>query len=741
MKTRLFVACLLLSAFSKAQLKGRVIEARKDKKELGITGALVIAVNNRLVVETDTNGFFQFSKRLEQDTLIVKLIGYQSDTLLISGAESDITVRLKSDVQLNEVEVTYKTSGTELSMLSTAKLETLNERSLMKAACCNLSESFETNPSVDVSFSDAVSGAKQIQLLGLEGKYAQITKENMPYLRGLSNSYGLSFIPGTWIKSIQLGKGAGTVINGYESFTGQINTELQAPENMDRLLFNMYGNENGRNEYNLNLGHKFNEKVSTALLNHASFNPLAQDLNGDNFLDIPTGNQYNFTNKYNFFSGKGIEGQLGGNYLKDERRGGQIRKMTNDSTPLYLVNIDNEKWDIFGKCGYVFKRRVKTSMGLQASYLQHKQKNQFGLQHFHAEQKTMYFNYIFESYLFNTNHTYKLGASFLNDDINESYRLFRFARKETSAGVFAEYAFQYKEKFSLIAGVRADRHNFYGAFATPRLHLRFAPAEKTVFRLSGGRALRTANALMENTSLMVSSRDWILKTTDLKMPYGLTPEVAWNYGGNFTQKFTINYREAYVTLDVYRTDFTSQLVVDMENPREVNLYNLNGKSFSNTAQIEFMCEPRKRLLVRAAYRYVDTRTQYTSALLEKPFTARHRGYLNLAYETKNEQWQFDGTVQYNGSKRLPSTATNPAAYQMAERSPAFYNVLSQITYLAPLKKMKLDIYLGVENALNVKQNHPILSSEMPFGTFFDANIVWGPIYGRMLYAGLRWRIK
>jgi outer membrane receptor for ferrienterochelin and colicins len=725
MRGILFVACLTMWFNNKAQLKGRVIEYRKDKS-----------------VSTDSSGFFEFRHVLLRNTLITQLTGFRSDTLALSSPDSNfIIIRLKADVQLNEVEVTYKTSGTELSMLNTVKLETLNERSLMKAACCNLSESFETNPSVDVSFSDAVNGAKQIQLLGLEGKYAQITKENMPYLRGLSNSYGLSFIPGTWIKSIQLGKGAGSVINGYESFTGQINTELQAPEAADRLFFNAYGNENGRNEYNLNLGHKFNEKISTVFLNHMSFNPLAQDLNNDGFVDIPTGKQFNFTNKYNVFTSKGVEWQVGGNYLKDERQGGQIRRVINDSTPLYKVNIDNEKWDVFSKSGYVFKHRVKTSMGLQANYLRHSQKNVFGSQQFDAQQQTLYLNYLFESYLFNTNHTYKLGASFLNDNIDETYRLFRFKRNESATGVFGEYALQHKKWLSLVAGIRADYHNFYGVFATPRLHVRFAPKEKTVFRVSGGRALRTANALMENTSLMVSSRNWDLQVSDLRLPYGLHPETAWNYGGNFTQKFNINYREAYVTLDVYRTDFTEQLVVDMENPREIALYNLKGKSFSNTAQVEFMCEPRKRLFVKTAYRYVDTRVQYNSGLLEKPFTTKHKGFINISYETKNEQWQFDATVQYNGSKRLPGTETNPVQYQRGNRSPEFYNVLSQITYLAPFKKMKLDVYLGVENALDIKQANPIVSVEQPFGNFFDASMVWGPIYGRMLYAGLRWKIK
>ncbi len=741
MKYILTICCVWLSLNLLAQQKGRVIEFKKGKEVISLPGAIVKTNVSKQVTVTNEDGFFEFTNFNYPDTLIALLTGYVPDTIIVKQKDSLILIKLKSSIQLNEVEVTYKSSGTELSMLNVTKIETLNERSLMKAACCNLSESFETNPSVDVNFSDAISGAKQIQLLGLEGKYAQITKENMPFLRGLSNSYGLSFIPGTWIKSIQLGKGAGSVINGYESFTGQINTELQAPESADRLFFNTYVNENARNEYNLNLGHKFNEKISTVLLNHISFNPLQQDLNKDGFVDIPTGRQINIANKYNVFTNIGIESQFGGSYMVDERRGGQIKKLENDSMPLYNVGITNNKWDVFGKLGYVFKRRVKTSMGLQLNYLEHQQKNVFALQTFNASQKSSYANYLFESYLFNTNHTYKLGASFLNDQMDETYRLFKFNRNETSIGAFAEYAMQYKKVVSLVAGVRVDNNNYYGTFVTPRLHVRFAPKERTVFRVSGGRALRTANMLMENTSAMASSRSWLLQASDLKMPYGLLPEIAWNYGGNFTQKMDINYREAFVTIDVYRTDFQQQLIADFENPREIRLYNLKGQSYSTSAQIEFGCEPRKRFFVKTAYRFVDTRTTYTEGLLEKPFTTRHRAFINASYETKNDQWQMDATVQYNGSKRLPNTEANAVQYQTVKRSPEYYNVLAQITYLIPLKKQKLHVYLGVENALDVKQPNPILSADKPFNENFDASLVWGPIYGRMLYAGLRWRVK
>ncbi|MBK7667399.1 MAG: TonB-dependent receptor [Sphingobacteriaceae bacterium] len=558
------------------------------------------------------------------------------------------------------------------------------------------------------------------------------------------NGYGLTFIPGTWIKSIQLSKGAGSVVNGYESFTGQINTELHDPANMDKFTFNNYVNQNGRNEYNIEFKQAVTKHFSTNWLAHASFNPLAEDHNKDGFADIPTGRQYNIMKKYTYEGRKGFEARFGGSYLKDERNGGQISKhhVHSDTLAPYLIGINNEKWELFSKTGFVIQKKPGTSMGLQLSYLNHKQDNFFGTTTYNSLQKTFYANYIFQGIIKTTDNTYKIGASYMDDDINEKFQLFKFNRREQVGGAFAELAINRKNKFNMVAGFRADYHNYYGLFYTPRMHLRYAFTENSVLRLSGGRALRTANILADNAYLMASSRQWNLEVSDLAMPYGLKPETGWNYGLNFTQRFKINYREAYITIDAYRTDFENQVVIDLDNnAQEISIYNLKGPSYSNTAQFEFNMEPRKRLFVKTAYRYVDTRVAYTQGLLQKPMTSMHRAFINLSYETRGGHWQFDFTTQYNGAKRLPNTNSNPVEYQRKEYSPDFFNLLGQVTYLAKLKKAEFHIYVGVENLLNYKQNNPIVSNDLPYNKYFDASMVWGPIYGRMLYAGLRFKIK
>ncbi|WP_317897252.1 TonB-dependent receptor [Aurantibacillus circumpalustris] len=736
---------IILATNYNAQVKGKVVEISKKSDTTIVPGVVVIWEGSAIGSTTDENGNFTLPIFSETNRLIISSVGYENKTITVMDTSKFLLLVLKSGIDLNEVEILYYTNGTEVSYLNPIKMEMLNERSLMKAACCNLSESFETNPSIDVNFADAISGAKQIQMLGLSGQYAQITKENMPYLRGLANNYGLSFIPGTWIQSIQLSKGAGSVVNGYESLTGQINTELQNPESSDKLNFNVYANENARNEYNLNLSHRFNPKLSFGLLSHMSYNPLVQDLNKDGFADIPTGKQYNFMNKYAFNNGKNFEAQVGAAYVKDERAGGQYAgtvKNYNDTVPLYKIGIDNEKWEVYSKTGFVFKKKPGTSMGLQLSYLDHNQTNFYGNNKYNGLEKTFYANYIFQGILGTTNNTYKIGASFMNDEVKESFNLYKFKRLEQVTGVFAEYAKNYKEKFNIVAGIRVDQHNYYGLFVIPRLHLRYAFKPTSVLRFSGGRALRTANIFTDNSYLMASSRQWYVETSDLAKPYGLNPETAWNYGLNYTQKFKINYRDAYVTLDLYRTDFVNQVVTDIDyNTQEVHIFNLKGPSYSNTFQFEFNMEPRKRLFVKMAYRFVDTKMSFKEGLMQKAMVSKHRAFINIGYETKNSHWLFDFTTQYNGAKRLPGTETNPDEYQRAAYSPDYFNLLGQITYVTKIKKADFNIYLGVENLLNYKQTNPIVSGDMPYSKYFDASMVWGSIYGRMLYMGLRFKIK
>ena len=734
---------LVANCFTQS-LSGKVFEISSANDTVPVPGVVLRWANSDAVATTDASGNFVISRNKNSRLLIISYTGYDTDTVSVESSKTGLDIFLSKLHALKEVEVVYRNSGSSYSFMNTMQIENIGQRELARAACCNLSESFETNPSIDVNFSDAISGTKQIQLLGLSGQYALITKENMPYLRGLAAIYGLSFIPGTWINSIQLSKGAGSVVNGFESFTGQINTELQQADNSEKLFFNAYVNANARNEYNLNLSRKLSPVWSTVLLSHYSRNPLKQDMNKDGFIDIPTGSQYNFMNRWSYQTRKRFEGQIGMGWVQDERFGGQMNFNSaekNTQQPWYGIGIGTRKWDVFTKNGYVF-RKPETSMGLQLTFLRHEQNNFYGLNAYQGIQETFYANYIYQGIIKTTSHKFKLGASFLMDKVKENYREFVFSRNEKVPGVFTEYSFSRDTRFNCVAGLRADYHNYYGFFLTPRLHARYSLNDnKTVFRVSAGRAWKTANFLAENSSFMATSREFVVKVSDYRMPYGLNAEQAWNYGINFMHKFKLDFRDAQFIFDVYRTDFVNQIVIDVDaDPTKVFVYNLQGKSFSNTLQTEFIWEVRKRMNLRLAYRFIDTKTQYQTGLLPKYLLARHRAFLTISYESKNQKWQWDYTITWNDRKRMPETRSNPHPYHMESYSPSYFLMNAQVRYQSG-ERSKWDVYLGVENLNNVQQMHAVVSADNPFGKYFDASMVWGPIYGRMFYAGVRYKIK
>ncbi|MFK7924133.1 MAG: TonB-dependent receptor [Bacteroidia bacterium] len=730
----LFCIPFSISAQQSSRLEGKVSDGIENTP---LVGAKLFWLGTQKGTNTDQEGAFSLRKTAASNQLVVSFFGYSNDTILI-GTQSFVEIRMQPDLTLDAVEIEGRKRATSISFLDPLKTENIGEKEIEKAACCNLSESFETNPSVDVAFTDAVTGTRQIQLLGLAGPYTQITRENMPHIRGLSSLYGLTYTPGFWVESIQLSKGAGSVANGYESIAGQINVELRKPEEADRFALNLYANEGGRLEANLNLAHKFEGgKWSTGLLLHGANRSAERDRNGDNFLDNPLNNTVIALNRWKYFGSNGLRIQLGikGTYI--DRFGGQLG--ASEDPTLWGMQLNTRRLEGFAKIGKILPK-AGHSMGLQLSAATHEQDSYFGLREYDANQQTAYANFAYQGILGTTNHVFKTGLSFQYDRYAERLESTNYDRVEVVPGAYGEYTYNYLDKLGIVAGLRVDYHNLFGAFVTPRLHIRYAILEKTILRASAGRGQRTANILSENNGLLASNREFVIQGDgdNSDKPFGLDQEVAWNYGLNLTQLFTLDYREGTFSLDFYRTDFVNQIVIDLDqNPRQVVFYNLDGQSYSNSFQAQFDYELIKRLDVRLAYRWFDVKTTYDGKLRQKPLVSTHRAFVNLAYETRN-YWKFDYTVNWQSSKRLPFTSANPERYRLEQLSPAFFIMNAQIskTWLE-----KFDVYLGGENLLNFIQEDPILGSDQPFSPYFDSSLVWGPIFGRNIYMGLRYNIK
>jgi outer membrane receptor for ferrienterochelin and colicins len=750
---------LLVVGFSlqAQQLMGLVIQKNQDNVDEAVAGANVSWLGTSAGVTTGSNGVFMIDRIEGKNQLLVSFIGLISDTITITN-QTSIKVELKSTV-LKEVTVEGWKPATGIDQTRGINTSVMLEKELFKAACCNLSESFETNPSVDVAFTDALTGTRQIQMLGLSGPNTMISIENMPGVRGLASSQGIQLIPGTWINSIEVTKGVGSVVNGYESIAGQINVELKKPQESDKFYLNGYINQSGRSELNVNTTLMTGKKWATTFLLHGSTRPFMMDQNNDSFLDFPTGNQINAINRWVFNSGTGWLGQIGIKVLRDDKLGGQVDFMQQDKFTMmkYGLEINTKRTELWGKLGYQFPMKPYKSIGLQLSATGHDHDSYYGFVAHTANEKSGYANLIYQSIIRSTQHKFKTGVSFLydryderllsgmhpittlqNDGTQTDVSVVNFDRVEKVPGAFVEYTYNYLDKISIIAGARLDYHNLLGTIFTPRIHTLFNVSPTSSLRLSAGKGTRLANVLIENTGVLASARHIVFSRLQTDYGYGFKPDQAWNYGMNFTQDFTLNYRPGTLTLDYFYTNFKNQVVLDLDqSAREANFVGLNGKSYSHSIQAQLDYEVVRRFDVRIAYRYLDVKTDYLSGLFERPLIPAQRAFVNLAYETKNK-WKLDYTLQWLGKQRIPDTSENPIGYQLPDYSPSYFLMNAQVTKDF---KTRWSVYVGVENINNYTLQNPIISASEPFSEYFDSSMVWGPIFGRMAYAGFRYRIR
>ena len=771
MKLKIIVAAImLLNTFTviSQNITGVVYEMNDKKELIPIAGANIFWLGTTIGTSTNTNGEYKLSnKGIKDQRLVFRMMSFKTDTIDVSNAPSKINhIMTNERQQLNVVEITER-NDSYISKLNARNVQVINTGELFKAACCNLSESFETNASVDVSYSDAITGAKQIQMLGLSGIYSQIQTENFPSVRGMASTFGLNYIPGSWMESIQIAKGTSSVINGFESITGQINVEYKKPSTAEPLFVNLYANNHQRAEANISSAYKINDKLSTMLMIHSDYIDNKVDKNNDNFMDIPKVSTINLFNRWDYMNPGKFTSRFGIKYMEEHRSGGTMNytdnsdidsaSITNNKLQPYGFSLITRRAEAFWKNGIIFQNRPNTSLAIIVNATNHEQEGFFGLSNYYGRERTLYANLLYQSYIVNKNNKFTTGLSYMLDNYVENYDQHIFAynyqvipnstdlftinhsvhnyydlnRQESIPGAYFEYTATPNDKLTIIAGMRADHHNVYGMFYTPRLNVRYHFNATTVLRGSAGYGYRTANVISENLSLLASQRNFVF-ADDLKQ------EKALNFGVNFTKEFSLFSRKAEFDVDLYRTNFMNQVIVDLEKtPTTAYFYNLDGKSYSNSYQAQVTMEPIKRLSLLIAYRINDVKTTIDGNLITRPFVNKYKGLITLSYATKFDKWKFDFTTQFNGSARLPNQTLMPAIIKRSETTPEYVIFNAQIT-----KKFKhFDVYLGGENLGNFTQKDPITEYFAPYHTHFDTTMTWGPIVGTTIYAGLRYTIK
>ncbi len=721
---------LLVFGSVKAQLTGIVYGSDTKSKE-SVIGAKLFFLHARSGAITDNDGKFSLEMPAElPDSLVVSAMGYRPDTLVITKKDrfTALEITLFSDLLLDEVVIQARQDGHAVSRLNPLLVEQINSHELRKAACCNLSESFETNASVDVNITDAVTGAKRIQMMGLDGVYTQIQFENIPALRGLESAFGLNSIPGTWINSMQITKGAGNAVNGYESMAGLINIEFKKPREMERLYLNGYANRFGRYEFNADAGHILNDKWSTGWFVHASANTQEFDHNDDGFRDLPTGNLLTAMNRWKY-QGEKFESVFGVRAYLEDKTGGQLGATRSNMSERYGTFLNQGSVEAFAKTGFLFKQPYR-SLGVIYNYKQQFLDFDLSTNSFAGREKRGYVNLLYDDIIGSTIHKYKVGASFVYDDISQKLGQLLAERVELTPGVYGEYTYS-GVRLTAVAGARFDYDNLFGSQFSPRVHAKYILTENTDLRVTAGRGWRVPNFIVDNLSLLTTSRSWVVAQT-------LQPEIAYNAGASIVQRFKMFGHPSSLTLDYFHTDFQQQLLVDRDLIVNAIVFrNLEGRSFSNSIQAEWQVEPVRDLVFRFAYKLLDVRAEYGGELQQKVMVPRHRGFANVAYQTRNKKWEFDLTGNIIGQSRLPVSQLPGGTLTTKNTSDTYALLNAQITYI----HKRFSIYLGGENLTNYKQKNAIIDAQNPFGPTFDATRIWGPIMGANVYVGFRFELK
>lgn len=764
----LFAALCTLGA-SAQDITGRVLDAAGNP----LPGASVYWADTNVGEAADMNGNFRIHRVKGYDKLVGSFLGYTNDTITTDKTTTEAIFNLIEGVAVESVVVEGNLRGNYISHEGILKNENISFAGLCKMACCNLAESFENSASVTVGYSDAISGARQIKMLGLAGTYTQILDENRAIMRGLSAPYGLGYTPGMWLNSIQVSKGISSVTAGHEAVTGQINLEHRKPTDEERFFLNLYLDNELKPEINLStaLPVTKDKRLSTVILAHASADTHNFDHNGDGYRDLPMARQFNIANRWLYQGENGIQVRWGAKYVNDHRVGGQIgfkESMKEDKDGkawydwwreenLYGSVVANQEANAYFKMGKpvgaaVFDKeessemRSNVAMIVDYDYFTEDaifgaDKGYLGGQHM-ANLNLMYTHY----FTYNSSLATGITASsrWVKEELTDrlwgdSNALRNFDRNESEIGAYAEYTYNIKEKFSVVAGLRYDYNAYFRKhLVTPRGHIKWNITPTTVIRGSAGLGYRPTDIITDNIGIMATGRRIVFDT-----PFGRDfdrMESALTAGGSLAQTIsTVNYRDMTISFDYFRTELFHSVIVDQERDAEnIYIYTTDGKSYTNTYQADLSWAPAERLDIFATFRYTNskytiTRADGTEQLVERPLVSRFKTLLNVQYATRMHKWTFDVTAQLNGKSRIPTQTGNIEDSTLSPIYPMFF---AQVT-----RKIKMwDIYLGCENIAGFRQENPILGAENPYSPAFNSSCVWGPLMGRKIYIGVRFNL-
>jgi outer membrane receptor for ferrienterochelin and colicins len=738
MKKNIITAVILLISFAQiiaqntAPLRGKVTTVDGEP----MIGATVIWQGTQIGAVADTAGRFSIQRMADTANLVIRFVGLDDLIMEIFPDEQDVWIELRDlpPAVLQEVQVTARKFGNSVSVLGNHNVESISSSELRKAPCCNLSESFETNNTVDVAYPNAITGVREVQMLGLRSAYTLFLTENRQGMKGIAAPYAFEFIPGTWLSGVQIAKGAGTVVNGSEGIAGQISIELQRPDRDKPVFVNAYANSGNRVEGNLHLNRKGKGHFSHGVMLHGSQQRSPFDHNDDNFYDMLSRDQLNGMYRMIYESPKWC-GQLTSQALTDQRTGGQIAP--DASGQRFAFGIDNQRFELTGKLGRTgLGGRPYKELGNIAHVAKHTTRGTIGAHKYDAQQQSVMLQSIYKTIISNTNHSLVVAGNLNADLLTEKLDELTFDRKEYVAGAMAEYTWQRPDlenhgltDLAFVLGLRTDYNSLFGVLVSPRASARYNPSQATVWRASVGKGFHAPFIISENLS-------WLATNKALDFAKVTHAESAWNYGLNVVHKMQIGGRTASISFDAYRTDFERQLLIDQETrPDTLSVYYSTGKSWAQTAMAMFQINIAKGLDIKLATKVQDVQATYRDGVLRRaPMLPMHRHLVSLDYTTRDERWMLTATMHVVGTQRLPKNEGNPHVHgDFPERTPVYPTFQAQLTR----KWKRIEVYVGGENLSSYTQHRQIISADDPTSKFFNASQVWAPAFGRMGFVGLR----
>lgn len=715
-------------------VKGTVFQIDKDGLNSPLPGATIKLLNTKIGSISNSNGQFQIDLKFADTNklLVVSFIGFESDTTLLDGMLNDYEITLEPLItNSKEVQITAEKSAQSVG-LKTLKQEFITGKLFRRSACCALSEAFEKNASAEVAYSDALTGVKQIKLLGLKGEYSYLLTETIPIFSGLTSKYALEYTPPTWLEGISITKGASSVSSGYEGITGQINLEYKKPFDMSPFEGNVYVNSSNRIDLNLSSAIKVNEKLSTGIFVSGRNSNLKEDHNNDGFIDVPLNKQINIANRWIYVT-DGFEAQLFARGLNDEYNSGQVNFIDKISTPLnYGSSTKISRYEFFTKMAKLETETDHLSLALILSGSTDSISSFSGLKSFDTKEDKFNAKFILKSEIgIHEEDYYTFGMSYLYrnqiGNYNEKVNKFKIDEKESVVGLFAELNYKPFDQISFIAGFRADQHNNYGTLLTPRFHLKYDLSDLFKVRFSLGYGYHAASVIGENPNVLSSAR--LLKINNLEI------ESALNIGSSINTTLELFEIPFIFDLDFYSTNFVNQVIADYDSSIDSIIFkNVKNESYTNNyqAQVSFNLIPELELAF--AYRYNDIKSIFGNEKLIQPLQSPGRILVTGSYLSHKKDFQFDGTLIWNSSGRLPNFIYSHETNENTFKN--FFRFNLQVT-----KKFgELEFYIGGENLSNFTQHQPIIESSNPFSDNFDASMIWGPLEGRMFYFGSRFKL-